>query len=84
MKEARITVSGRILSIPESMTVRVALNAFAQDLQTNGLGDDSHGKLMTKEYLSKIKSVLKLIQGKELKYPWFLRADKWDQSGLFF
>ncbi len=55
--ESLIVVNGMTLTYAESMTIRVALESFAAELIANGLGDDSHGKAMTKAYLKNINSV---------------------------
>lgn len=57
-KEAEMTANGLPLSHAESMTIRVALIGFADELQEGGLGDDEHGQAMTKGYLSAIRATL--------------------------
>lgn len=59
--EADITIGHHGLSLAESMTVRVALNYFCEDIANNGLGDDEHGKLMTAAYKRNASSVLDKI-----------------------
>lgn len=59
--EAQITINGKALSVAESMTVRVALESFAMDLHETGLGTDSHGLTMTKNYLAAIDSIRAFI-----------------------
>lgn len=44
------------------MTVRVAIGAFAMDLQADGLGDDEHGKFMTRAYLDRINEIIQLLR----------------------
>jgi hypothetical protein len=59
--EPLITVWGKELTIGQSMTIRVAIESFANDLMENGLGDDEMGKLMTKSYLEDIDEIRDLI-----------------------
>ena len=60
MKEAEIIINGTPLTPAQSMTVRVALGAFAMDLQ-NGLGDDEHGQRMTAGYKARLAEIFKLM-----------------------
>lgn len=60
-QEPPITINGYTLSTAEAMTVRVALNNFAIDLQADGLGDDEHGKTMAAGYLAAIRSITALM-----------------------
>jgi len=51
MNEPLITVNGQPLSEGEAMTIRVALNAFLQEMtEPAALGDDEHGKAMAAGY----------------------------------
>lgn len=50
MNEPRITINGTVLTVGQSMTLRVALGSFMAQLQQEGLGDDVHGKAMTQAY----------------------------------
>ena len=52
--EAIITVNGHKLTVAESMTVRVALTAYANDLRMNGLGDN---EAIRDGYLRQISSI---------------------------
>lgn len=61
MKEADIIIEGRKLSFAESMTVRVALTNYILTMDTEGLGDDEHGKCMARGYSSNGKTVLNTI-----------------------
>lgn len=56
--EAEIIINGKTLTYGESMTVRVALCSYLNDLKTNGLGDDEHGKQMCQGYISAIHRIL--------------------------
>ncbi|WP_434949799.1 hypothetical protein ACRWQL_00445 (plasmid) [Shewanella sp. HL-SH4] len=57
--EAKIVINNQVLTEAQSATVRVALESFAQELQTDGLGSDEHGKTMTKLYLERISEIRK-------------------------
>ncbi len=61
--EPLITIWDKELTIGQSMTVRVAIESFASDLQENGLGDDEHGKRMVEAYLNNIDEIRRLIFG---------------------
>lgn len=56
-KETTIVINGVLLTDAQSMTVRVALESFAGDLVSDGLGDDKIGKQITKAYLERISEV---------------------------
>jgi len=55
--EPYITINGMRLTSGQSMAVRVAVESFASDLVTNGLGDDQHGKDMVQGYLRSINDI---------------------------
>lgn len=59
-READMTISGVALTVGESMTVRCAVQEFAMTL-ADGLGNDAHGKVMTKHYLEAIRNINRLI-----------------------
>lgn len=61
MDEPVITINGVRLHTGQAMTVRVALESFAIDLQNNGLGADEHGQRMTQHYLTAIQAVREMI-----------------------
>jgi len=61
--EPLITIWGKELTIAQSITVRVALESFYQDLVKNGLGDHEMQKLMTENYLKRIQELRNLIFG---------------------
>jgi hypothetical protein len=61
MKEAQITISGIQLTLGESMTVRVAVQAFAASLAADGLGEDKLGKDLCEGYLKNIRRINELI-----------------------
>jgi hypothetical protein len=62
MEETQIIIKGQVLSAGQSMTIRVALENFASDLISSGLGGDAHGKAMTDLYLKQIDSLRELIR----------------------
>jgi hypothetical protein len=66
MIEADITISGETLTSGESMTFRVAIESFAQNLHNEGLGDDDHGKAITQGYLANIDSIRNKMFKKEV------------------
>lgn len=54
-REPEITVNGHTLAPGEAMTVRVALQSFAESLaQRDALGDDEHGRRMRDAYLAAV------------------------------
>lgn len=60
-KEAKISVNGIPLTVGQSMTVRVALSSLMFSMRDDGLGDDDHGKRMSKAYADRAQEVLKMI-----------------------
>jgi hypothetical protein len=60
-QEPHIVINGYTLAKGEAMTVRVALESFAMDMEVDGLGDDEHGKRMSEAYLKNIHSIRKYI-----------------------
>lgn len=59
--EPDITINGVALTFAQAMTVRVAIQSFVTSLADSGLGNDEHGKTMTKNYLARITEVNRLI-----------------------
>lgn len=59
--EPLITIWGKELSITQSITIRVAIESFASDLQENDLGDDDHGKKMVESYMKNINELRSII-----------------------
>lgn len=59
--EARITINGVELTVPEAMTVRVALSSFAADLR-DGLGDDEIGFQICNGYNRCLSNIFKAIR----------------------
>ena len=58
--EPTIIINGQQLNTAQAMTIRVALNVFAIDLQ-DGLGNDDHGKKMTAAYQSRLTEIFRII-----------------------
>lgn len=56
-KEADITVNGVKLSTAQAMTVRVALNSFAMDMNSPFFQQDKNGKALAKCYLRCVSDV---------------------------
>ena len=61
MAEARILIEGTELSDGQAMTVRLALDAFRDRQQHEGLGDDERGRAMSSAYAKRADEVLALI-----------------------
>lgn len=61
MDEPIIIINGTRLTEGQAMTLRVALGAFAVDLQ-DGLGDDDHGKTMTAGYKARLSEIFKMFE----------------------
>jgi len=59
--EALVVVNGTPLTVAQSMTLRVALESYASDLRDSGLGDDDHGREMTRLYLLRLDEIRTLI-----------------------
>jgi hypothetical protein len=60
--EPAVTINGTPLTEAQAMTIRVALGAFAMNLESNGLGDDYHGAAMTTGYLAAIRHIVALME----------------------
>ena len=63
-EDVEITINGTTLSTGQIMTIHVALNTLASELERNGLGDDEHGRILKQAYSSQISSILKLYMEK--------------------
>lgn len=63
IKEPEITINGVKLTTAQACTIRVALTDFHMTLKHQGLGDDLHGKTMTKLYTQRIHELYKIIRG---------------------
>lgn len=61
-READVTVNGEHLSPPQVMTLRVALNSFAMEMEPKGaLGNDDRGESIRKGYLARAREILPII-----------------------
>lgn len=63
MNEPLIHISGVLLTDAQAMTIRIAIQCFAETLQ-DGLGEDEHGKIMTASYLNSIFTINALMSAK--------------------
>ncbi len=59
--ESTIIINGVELTHAQSMTIRVALGAFATDLNEQGLGDDKVGQKICENYLLNIHEIYHLM-----------------------
>lgn len=59
-EEPLVTVNGAELTKPQTIALRVALETFASSLRETGLGEDPHGKEMTRLYLQRIAELQEL------------------------
>lgn len=69
MQEPSITINGKQLSEGQAMAIRVAIESFALDMDTNGLGEDDHGEKMTQAYLSRIREIRELMKSEHGQIP---------------
>lgn len=60
MKEPEIIINGKVLTIGQAMTVRVALGSFAISLN-EGLGEDEHGRRMTAAYRERLRELFAIM-----------------------
>ncbi len=56
-KEPSIKINGHQLSDSQSAAVRAALEHFSSNLRDEGLGDDEHGRTMTRAYLERMDEI---------------------------
>jgi hypothetical protein len=61
MDEPEIIINGVKVPTTAAMTIRVAIQNFAFELQSEGLGEDEIGKGITKGYLENIQLINKLF-----------------------
>ena len=59
IREPYVVIEGDFLSQSDAQTIRVAIENFAGDLMGDTLGDDAHGKAMTKAYMDSIERIRK-------------------------
>ena len=62
--EPIVTVNGHTLNEAQSMTLRVALEAYAMTLGMDGLGDDERGRAMVSAYLDRIGEIRSFMFGR--------------------
>jgi hypothetical protein len=62
-QECHMEIEGNVLTPGQSMTIRVAIESFAESLAEQGLGNDDHGKMMVKGYMDNIISIRKFMYG---------------------
>ena len=60
-RESDITINGKTINIAQATTLRVAVTSFIYHLHYDGLGNDEHGKSMTKLYLKSAREVEKML-----------------------
>ena len=60
-EEPEIVIDRHVLTMGQAMTIRVAIEAFAADLASHGLGNDDHGKKMTIAYLDRINDIREIF-----------------------
>jgi hypothetical protein len=60
-EEPRITISGVRLTEGQAMTLRVALESFAVDVASGGLGGGRHGRAMARGYAKRIDEIRRLM-----------------------
>ena len=66
-QEPNITIDGKTLNSAQAMTIRVACESFIFSLLKDGLGDDEHGREMTKLYLDRLYEIREMIYGRRIK-----------------
>lgn len=57
MKEAQVVINGVTLTESQSMTLRLALESFDDNLKNDGLDSDQHGVAMTAAYRERITEI---------------------------
>lgn len=61
-EEADIVINGHKLTNSQAMTLRVAISLFVSEMsEPKALGDDEHGRFMTKAYFENVKEIEGLI-----------------------
>ena len=60
-KERNMTLEGVPLSSAQVMAIRCAVTGMITDLVNDGLGEDEHGKEMTRLYLINLRAVEKIL-----------------------
>jgi|DEB0MinimDraft_4_1074332.scaffolds.fasta_scaffold49525_3 hypothetical protein len=62
MDELIIEINGTRLTVGQAMTVRVALNALAHDLEKNNCGEDERDKRVSEAYRERLTEIFKLYE----------------------
>ena len=61
MNEPTIIINGVRLTESQAMTVRVAIESFASDMNSGLLGKDAHGKALAQGYLARVNEIRKVM-----------------------
>lgn len=61
--EPLVSINGVQLTSAQTVALRVAVSNYLTDLQDTDLGDDPHGKAVTKLYLARLQEVIELMHG---------------------
>ncbi|MDB6104127.1 MAG: hypothetical protein JWO52_4126 [Gammaproteobacteria bacterium] len=64
MNEPVITINGQRCTEAQAVTIRCAIENLASDLHDSGLGEDEHGREMTRLYLQRIAEIRVLVFGR--------------------
>ena len=65
MTEATIIIGNTMLTEAQAMTVRVAITDFLAEMNDpNALGDDFHGRAMTKAYRERLCEIIPMMVSK--------------------
>jgi len=91
MNNLEIIINGVKLSQAELTTLHVALNSFAIELKSEGLGDDDNGRSITAGYLGCVSSISQKMlaapgtqecQGLDQQHQDLSRKDKAKKAGI--
>jgi len=61
VNEPTIIINGVRLTESQAMTVRVAIESFASDMNSGLLGKDVHGKALAQGYLARVNEIRKVM-----------------------
>jgi len=64
--EPEITINGQKITNAMAMTIRVAIESFAQSINSEGLGHDEHGLEMVRLYNERIHEIRSLMHNVKL------------------
>lgn len=62
--EPEISINGHSLTEGQAMTIRVAIQTFAINLQSDGLGNDEMAKNICASYLANIDQINRLMKAR--------------------